>query len=379
MNVLLIGGTGVLSSAVVAEALKKGIEVTMINRGNRVIPEGVEHIKADKDDTTTIKKALAGRQFDAVLDFLCYSKEETERSLLFYSRYTSQYFFISSCAVYNTKLLNGQIGDEDSPKVIPIWQYSVDKWASEEEIVSISKEIGVHYTIIRPAITDDDTRIPYGIAPRYGYHWTLCARVLSGKPIIRWNGGVNRCNIMRVEDFAVGVVGLIGNPMAYDEAFNICGDEAPSWNEVLQVIGDTLGKEVITVDITPEFYADSLSSRYGEIIGGRSVDAFNSNGKIKAVVPEFSQTISLKEGIARTISAYEEQDYQHGIDWRFDAETDRIIKKWSSRHHIRTDRYHLHFTNYLGSASIKDRAIYFYTVNKDSFVVRLMNKIRKVN
>ncbi len=27
--------------------------------------------------------------------------------------------------------------------------------------------------------------------------------------------------MMRVEDFAVGVVGLIGNPMAYNEALNV--------------------------------------------------------------------------------------------------------------------------------------------------------------
>lgn len=376
MKVLLIGGTGVLSSAVVTEALRKGFDVTMINRGHRMIPPGVEHIKAGKDDKETIVRALAGRHFDAILDFLCYSKEETEKSILFYSQYTSQYFFISSCAVYNTKLLDGQIGDESSPKAIPIWKYSLDKCASEEAVISISKEAGVHYTIIRPAITYDDTRLPYGIAPCYGYHWTLCARILAGKPIIRWNGGVNRCNMMRVEDFAVGVIGLIGNPLAYDEAFNICGDEAPSWNDVLQAIGEALGKEAITVDVTPEYYADCLPSRHGEIIGGRAIDAFNSNQKIKAVVPDFRQKVSLKEGVAQTVKAYKEHNYQHGIDWRFDAETDRIIKKWCSEHHIRANRYHAHFMDYLGGSSFKERVVYYYTLYKDSFFVRLFNRIR---
>ena len=96
MNVLLIGGTGVLSSAVVAEAMRQGIDVTMINRGNRVIPPGVEFIKADKDDKTVIGKALEGRVFDAVIDFLCYSKEETEQSLVFYSHFSSQYTLLHS-------------------------------------------------------------------------------------------------------------------------------------------------------------------------------------------------------------------------------------------------------------------------------------------
>ncbi len=377
MKVLLVGGTGVLSSAVVAEAQKKGFSITMINRGNRAIPNGVEHIKADKDDSATIKKAIDGRRFDATIDFLCYSDIETEKSIRLYSKYTDQYIYISSCAVYNTSVLNGEMADESSPKIIPIWKYSIDKWKSEETVRSLSKKEGIHYTIIRPSITYDDTRIPYGIAPRYGYHWTLCARILAEKPLIRWNDGVNRCNMMRVEDFAVGVVGLVGNPLALDEEFNICGDEALSWNDVLYSIGNCLGKEVKTVDVSPSFYADCLPSRYGEIMGGRAVDAFNSNHKIKEVLPTFHQTISLQEGIAKTITAYKTQNYQLGIDWRFDADTDRIIKKWCTRHHINKRQYNLHFINYLGTASLKDRIIYIYTLYKDSIFIRLLKRIKK--
>ena len=121
MNILIVGGTGVLSSAVTAEALKQGINVTMINRGKRSVPMGVELIKADKDDIKTIAQHLEGRLFDAVMDYLCYTDEQTERSVNFYSHYTKQYFYISSCAVYDTANLNGQIADENSKKVLSIW------------------------------------------------------------------------------------------------------------------------------------------------------------------------------------------------------------------------------------------------------------------
>ena len=377
MNVLLIGGTGVLSSAVVAEAKKEGISVTMVNRGKRRIPEGVEHVKADKNNTAIISEALTGRKFDAVIDFLCYSSQEAEKSIRFYSNYTDQYIFISSTAVYNTKALGGKMGDELSPKVTPEWDYSVEKWKSEELIRSLAKELNVNYTIIRPAITYGNTRIPYGISPRYGYHWTLCARILAGKPIIVWNGGENRCNMMRVEDFAVGVVGLIGNAKAYNQAFNICGDEAPSWNDVLGAVGEAIGKEVITVEIMPAFYAKGVPSRYGELIGGRAVDSLNSNKKIKDAVPAFEQKVFLKEGVAQTIDAYKSSLYQSGIDWRFDAETDRIIKKWCRQNHIPSNHYNLHFIDYLGSASRKDRITYLYALNKDSVLIHLYEGIKK--
>ena len=373
----MVGGTGVLSSAVAAEARRKGLSVTMINRGNRAIPIGVEHIKADKNDTNSIAKALSGKRFDAIIDFLCYSDKETEKSITFYSKYTCQYFYISSCAVYKTERTQNANGNESSIESIPIWEYGVEKRKSENTVISLASKHNIHYTIIRPSITYGDTRIPYGIAPHYGYHWTLCARILAGKPIIRWNGGVNRCNMMRVEDFAVGVVGLIGNPRAYNEAFNICGDEAPSWNDVLLAMERFLGKKVITVDISPRFYATCLPNRYGEILGGRSIDAFYSNKKIKEVVPEFKQVITLQEGVAKTLSAYLAQNYQKGIDWHFDADTDRIIKKWCKTHHIKSRPFHLHFIDYLGTASLKDRATYLYALYQDSFIVRILKRIKK--
>lgn len=356
MKILIIGGTGVLSSPVTNEAIRRGISVTMINRGNRRIPKGVEHVKADKNDLQTIAKALEGREFDAVMDFLCYTDSETKRSFNFYSDYTAQYFYISSCAVYDTT--KSEICYEDSPKVLPVWKYSVDKWESEQNLMKLAADSKTKVTIIRPCVTYGDTRIPYGISPIYGYHWTLAARILAGKPIIRWNGGANRCNMTRVEDFAVGVVGLIGNPKAYGEAFNVCGDEAPSFNDVLDAMSDYLHKEVLTVDVTSDFYAKELPSRAGEILGGRSVDAINSNQKLKEAVPEFTQTISLKEGIARTLNAYKAQDYQHGIDWKFEAETDRVIRRWCKANGISLGKVSS-FVDYFGTATLSQRFYYW--------------------
>ena len=67
MKLLVVGGTGVLSTAVVQEALNKGLEVSVINRGNRkhLIPEGVELIQADVRNTEFIQSVLAGKRFDA--------------------------------------------------------------------------------------------------------------------------------------------------------------------------------------------------------------------------------------------------------------------------------------------------------------------------
>lgn len=375
MNILIIGGTGVLSSAVTREAVKRGIGVTMINRGRRkhLIPDGVELLIADKDDKRRIQSLLGNRTFDAVMDYLCYSDKETENSFTFYSQYTKQYFFISSCAVYNTLL--GGICKEDAPKVLPIWKYSVNKWKSEQFLMSLAANVDVNYTIVRPCITYGDTRIPYGIAPKYGYHWTLVARMLNGKPLIRWNGGNNRANMLRVEDFAVGVVGLIGNTNAYNEAFNICGDEAPSFNDILNELANVTKIQPKIVDIDNKFYAKRLPHLAGEILGGRSIDTLNSNEKIKRIVPDFHQNIFLKEGLLKTYNAYLNNNFQQGIDWKFEGETDGVIKKWCKQKHIDTSDMNLHFVDYLNNAHFQDRLMYYIAFHTGRWDAKLLSII----
>lgn len=356
MKLLLVGGTGVLSSAVTLEALKRGIEVTMINRGRRAIPDGVESLLFDCHDYDGIGKALTGRRFDAVIDFLCYSRDEVENSFHFYSQLSFQYVFVSSCMVYDIR--TGGWMDENSPKVLPMWPYSVEKWDCELALEKLALHSPCKVTVIRPSVTYGDTRIPYGEGPRYGFHWTLAARILAEKPIIRWNGGRNRCNMTRVEDFAVGCIGLIGNPAAFGEAFNICGDETPSWAEVLDSLSLAIGKKAKTIDVPSEFYAKEWPERAGAILGGRSIDCLCRNDKIKKAVPGFRQTIGLDNGVARTVKAYKEQNFQNGIDWRYDADSDRIIAKWCKHNGLPTKGLNLTFVNYLGNATHRNHMEY---------------------
>lgn len=378
-RLLIVGGTGVLSSAVTAEALRKGISVTMINRGNRRIPDGVTHIKADRDDIRKIESQLGSQTFDAVMDFLCYTDAATEKSFRLYSKHTKQYFYVSSMGVYD-KTKPGPLVEEH-PKPLLVWSYSVNKWNSELKLQQMAAKTDCKVTVIRPSVTYGNTRIPYGIYPQYGYHWTFCARILAGKPIITWNQGKNTTTMLRVEDFAVGMVGLVGNPQAYNEAFNICADTSTTFMDVLDIVGNYLHKEVKTIDLPVEWYAKEMPKRAGELKGGRAMEVDctpeeekMTNEKIKRVVPSFRQTISEEDGIIMTLKAYEEQNYQNGIDWRFDADTDRIIKKWCKKQGIDDKQYHLGFTDYLGTAKTKDKFEYWREYNKDNIAITLLNR-----
>lgn len=346
-----------MSGAVVKEALRQGIDVTIVNRGikSKVMPQGVTVITADFRNEAMMTTALHGKYYDAAIDFICFNKDQMEYSIGLLSQYCDQYIFISSACVYN--YAKPGVKNEDSEKVFEKWKYSVNKWTSECRLREIAEEKGINYTVIRPCITYDDSRIPYGMAPAYGYHWTLVSRILAGKPIIRWNGGTTKWNMMRVEDFVVGVVGLIGNEKAYNQAYNISGDNAYTWNDVIECVENVVNKKAIFYDLSSDEYNSIHPDASGRIFG-RSFDLICDNQKIKDIVPQFKTTFSLQEGVTKTIKGYLDKNYQRGIEFSFDGVWDYIIRK-SCKNRGEDERgYNLGFKDYLGTATIKDKLHY---------------------
>ena len=375
MKILVIGGTGILSSAVVDEAINQSIDVYMVNRGKRanLINDKAHLIKCDVHDKDTLNKLLGDVFFDAIIDFLVYTKEQLEYSLDLFSRRTKQYVFISSTAVYNTDL--DILFNEDSPKIQEKWSYSINKNLCEVFLLKYCNEKQVNYTIIRPGVNYGNTRIPYGIYPSIGSHWWFYSRILADKPMIVWNNGENIQNLTRVEDFAIGVVGLLGKKEAYNEAFNVVGDDFYTWKQVLDCIADYAGKDLKVIDIPPEEYAKEIPSQSEELLGGRANNCKCSNEKLKKVVKSFKSNISLKEGIYKTLDYYKSHNYLLGIDYNYDGDYDRIIKKYSKG----TRQFSFNYKNYLGAPLNQRMSNYLrYSLgkHKDNFIVRIIYKIK---
>ena len=76
MELLIIGGTGVLSGAVAKEAVKQGIVVTILHRGTKphMIPTGAKSIIVDVNNDDAVRYSLSKRHFDCIIDFICYNK-----------------------------------------------------------------------------------------------------------------------------------------------------------------------------------------------------------------------------------------------------------------------------------------------------------------
>lgn len=324
-KVLLLGGTGTISSAVLGFALRKGFEVTILNRGSKKnqIPIGVETILCDYKDTDALQILAKKRHFDVIVDFLSRTPEDIERVYPILSACCKQYIFISTACVYWRYLKDMPI-KEDSPKPNKNWSYNVEKFECEETLKSLSKDSKTYYTIVRPYITYDNERIPFGIAPEYKYHRTIVERIKSGKPMFIWGDGQTMTTSTYVSEFAVGLVGLFLNDKAHNEDFHITSSMAYPVIDVLTLLFEKLGKKPQIVHLTNEELSEWLPQYKNMLLGDRVLPAVFDNSKIKNAVPEFESKITLSEGLDKILEYYNNKS-EYDYDYKYDALIDRML------------------------------------------------------
>ena len=132
---------------------------------------------------------------------------------LFHSR-TGQYIFISSASAYQKPPRSLPI-TENTPLDNPYWQYSRNKAACEGLLGQAGSEVGFPFTIVRPSHTYDRTLLPF----HGGY--TTVSRMRVGKPVVVHGDGTSLWTMTHHRDFAVGLVGLLGNQSAIGQSYHI--------------------------------------------------------------------------------------------------------------------------------------------------------------
>src|SRR5215471_3588864 len=145
LRVLLIGGSGVISSACSRIAVESGIELSVLNRGRstvRPLPPGVSMLRADIREPESVRDEIRDREFDAVVDWVAFTPEHGRADLELFRGRTGQYVFISSASAYQTPPARMPV-TESTPLRNPYWQYSRDKIACEDMLVTAYREEGL--------------------------------------------------------------------------------------------------------------------------------------------------------------------------------------------------------------------------------------------
>lgn len=328
MNVLFIGGTGIISTAITKRlAATDGVNLFLVNRGNRssVIPENVTVINADINDEDFVREQLKDLSFDAVCDFIAFVPDHLERDFRLFNGKTKQFMYISSASAYQKPLSNYRI-TEGTPLANPYWEYSRNKIACEDFLMKMYRENGFPVTIIRPSHTYDERSVPLGVHGKKG-SWQIVKRMIEGKPVIVHGDGTSLWTMTHNSDFAKAFVGLVGNAHAIGEAFQITSDETLTWNQIYKAIADALGVELKPYYVSSDFLAAvSDYDLCGSLTGDKANSVVFDNSKLKRAVPDYVPTVRFDQGVKRTIDyvlAHKECQVE---DPEFDAWCDKVIE-----------------------------------------------------
>ncbi len=329
MRILLIGGTGTISSAITRQLAENGHEVWLINRGNRPqdVPDGVHVIVADINDEETVASKIADMQFDAVCDFIAFVPEQVKRDYRLFAGHTRQYVYISSASAYHKPVRN-YIINEGTTLANPYWQYSRDKIACEDLLMSYYREKLFPVTIVRPSHTYCERSVPTGLHGTKG-SWQVLKRMMEGKPVLVHGDGSSLWTMTWNEDFARGFVGLLGNPYAIGEAFQIMSDESLTWNQIYAIIAKVLGVTYKPYFVSSSFLAEVAPAEYdveGNLLGDKAATVVFDCTKIKRTVPGFLATTSFEHGVRKCVEYMKNHPEFQQDDPEFDRWCDRVIE-----------------------------------------------------
>ncbi len=322
MKVLFIGGTGIISTACAALAIEKGLDLTLLNRGKSSRPTaiGAKVIHADIHDPTAMRAAMAGQQFDVVADFIAFTPQDVQRDIDLFSGKTAQYIFISSASAYQTPVANLPIR-ESTPLENPFWEYSRNKIACEELLLSEYRQNKFPFTIVRPSHTYDQTSIPLE------GDYCVIDRMLKGKPVMVHGDGTSLWTLTHSRDFAKGFTGLLGNSRAVGEIFHITSDEWLPWNHIYQLLGRAFGVEPRLVHVPSDLIAAHDPVIGSSLLGDKAHSTVFDNCKIKQLVPEFICTTPFSRGVEEIAAWFKADPARQKVDPHFDQLSDQILSK----------------------------------------------------
>ena len=328
MKILLIGGTGTISSAITRQLAESGHELWLLNRGNRKneVPAGVRQVICDIDDEAEVTRQTGAEVFDAVCEFIGFLPSQVERDIRLFSGRTRQYVYISSASAYN-KPAASHVITEGTALANPYWEYSRNKIACEELLMKTYREEGFPVTIVRPSHTYCERGVPVSVHGPKG-SWQVLKRMMEGKPVLVHGDGSSLWTLTWNEDFARGFIGLLGNPKAIGEAFQIMSDEQLTWNQIYKSVANALGVTFKPYYVSSDFLAAVSPKEYdltGNLLGDKAVTVVFDCTKLKRAVPGFCATTRFDEGVRRCVDYLMSHPELQVEDPEFDAWCDIVI------------------------------------------------------
>ncbi len=298
MRVLIVGGTGNISTSIVQVLMDQEHDVTCFNRGERgTLPERVRHIQGDRNDREAFEQSMQREQFDAAIDMICFNAEDAASSVRAF-RGVKHFLQCSTVCTYGVDY-DWLPVTEDHP-MRPMTDYGRNKMAADDVYLRAYNEQGFPVTIVKPSTTYGPQ---LGLNRQIAREFSWLDRIRKGKPILVCGDGKAIHQFMHVDDAAKGFVGLLGKEAALGQTYNLVNRGFISWEDHHRTVMKVLGREVELIGIP---LRDLMASDVPHTENCQSIFAHNtiySAEKLFRDVPEFQPTVSLDAGVRQVIEA----------------------------------------------------------------------------
>lgn len=266
-KVLVIGGSGHVSGAVVRAALAAEYQVYTLTRGTRPAVGNVTELHADRHDAKAMEKiaeSIANEKFTAVIDCICFNAEDMQQDLELFAPHTYNFLFISTDWVYEPTLRRYPQPVEGSPYITSdrngAEAYGWGKLMAENYLREHAPK-HLNYTIFRPCHIYGMPSL-LGCFPGHCRDKELIARLLKGETLQLVDNGRLLQQPIDCDDLAKTMISSIGNDKAYGKTFNMAGPDIVESRAYYEIIAAALNVELKTEDIDyNEYLAENPGHR----------------------------------------------------------------------------------------------------------------------
>jgi nucleoside-diphosphate-sugar epimerase len=229
--------------------------------------------------------------------------------------------FISSASAYQTP--PGRLPVlESTPLRNPFWQYSRNKIACEDVLVTAYRDEGFPATVVRPSHTYDRTLVPLDGG------WTAVERMRQGKPVVVHGDGTSLWTLTHHTDFAKGFVPLLGHPRTVGEAFHITSDDVLTWNQIVVALGAAAGVEPHIVHVPSDAIAAADPEWGAGLLGDKAHSMVFDNSKLRSVVPDYCATVPFEQGAREIVQWHDGDANRRQVNEHIDALMDTLAGRY---------------------------------------------------
>ena len=311
MKVLILGGTGVISSQIVQEGLKNGFEIITFNRGfkKKESNDQIKVIIGDRKNEADFADKMKDIEVDTVIDMICFNKENAKQTLDVFKDKAKQIIFTSSVAAYERPYKSYPVReDKESLSTFTDFEYAFDKAEMERYLQQEMGKIKAAITVVRPSLTFGEGSANLGILRQ---NRNLVRRIKAGKPVVMTGEGFTPWSFTFTPDLAKGYILCCGNEKTYNDHFQITNTERVVWEDLYKAIGKVVGVEPKLVYIPSKLLGELWPSVCSHLYYEKMDFSVFSVEKFQKAAPQYQPEVSLEQGIKSVIEWWETNNFPY--------------------------------------------------------------------